>query len=66
VARTHLQVADEIQTVANLLRSDQPVPVDGVAVAITMSGVAADAVHRPGTSGVDLAAAVTRTALAAL
>ena len=66
LARTHLEVADEIQKVADLLRSDRPVGVHGVAVAITMSGVAADAVQRPGTGGVDVAAAVTRTALAAM
>ncbi len=64
--RVHLEVADDIQKVADVLRADMPVGVRGVAVATTMLSVAANAVQRPGTGGADVAAAVARTALAAM
>jgi hypothetical protein len=64
--RSHREVANEIQKVADLLRSDQPVGVRGVASAITMLAIAADAVRRPGSGGEDIAASVARTALAGM
>lgn len=64
--RSHLEVADLIQNVADLLGTDQPVGVRGVAAAVTMLAVAADAVQRPDTGGDDVAAAVARAAIAAM
>ena len=66
LARSHLEVANEIQKVADLLRTNQPVGVRGVAAAITMLAIAADAVQRPGSGGEDIAAAVACTAIAGM
>jgi hypothetical protein len=66
LARSHVEVANEIQKVADLLRTDQPVGVRGVAAAITMRAIAADAVQRPGSGGEDIAAAVACTAIAGM
>jgi hypothetical protein len=66
LARSHIEVANEIQKVADLLRTDQPVGVRGVAAAITMLAIAADAVQRPGSGGEDIAAAVACTAIAGM
>lgn len=63
LARSHPEVANEIQKVADVLRTDQPVGVRGVAAAITMLAIAADAVQRPRSGGEDIAAAVARTAI---
>jgi hypothetical protein len=64
--RLHLDVAEEIQKVADVLRAEQPVGARGVAVATTMVSLTANAVQRPGAGGTDLAAAAARTALAAM
>jgi len=66
LARSHLDVANEIQKVADLLRTDQPVGVRGVAAAITMRAIAAEAVKRPGRGGEDIAAAAACTAIAGM
>jgi hypothetical protein len=64
--RSHLDVAEELQKVADLLRADQPVCVRGVALAATAVGVAAHALQRPGAGGEDIAAAAARTSLASM
>jgi hypothetical protein len=63
---SHLDVAEDLQKVADLLRADQPVGVRGVALATTVIGVAAHALQRPGAGGDDIAAAAARTALASM
>jgi hypothetical protein len=61
--RAQLEVADQIEEVADVLRADRRVGVRGVAVAVTMLGLAANAVQRPDTGGQDIAAAVARAAV---
>jgi hypothetical protein len=58
--RPQLEVAAQIQNVADVLRADQRVGVRGVAVAVTMLGLAANAIKHPDTGGQDIAAAVAR------
>jgi hypothetical protein len=58
-------VTEQIQQVTDLLRSDQLVFAHGVAIALTMRGLAANAVHRID-GGDDLLAAITRAAVAAM
>jgi hypothetical protein len=62
----HPELADHIEQVAVLLRTDEPVGARGVANAITMLRVAADAVQRVRTGGDDIAGAAARTALATM
>jgi hypothetical protein len=62
----HVDVAEQMQQVADVLRGDRPVGVRGVAVAMTMAGVAAHGLRRSGCGGCDIAAAVARSAISAM
>ena len=53
--------ADQIQSVADLLRSNRPVSAHGVATASVLLGTSANPASRLDCGGVDIAAAVART-----
>ena len=61
--RAQLEVADQIEEVANVLRDDQRIDVRGVAAAVTMLGLAANAIQQRSTGGQDIVAAVARAAV---
>ncbi|HZC73885.1 MAG TPA: hypothetical protein VE442_24570 [Jatrophihabitans sp.] len=64
--RLQHELADHIQQVADLLRTDQPVGVHGVALATTTLALAADAVRRLERGGGDIVAATARSTLSAM
>lgn len=65
-ARSRTDVPEQIQQVADLLCSHQRVFAPGVAIALTMHGLADDAVRRPDTGGYDIVAAIARAAVSAM
>jgi hypothetical protein len=60
---SQLSVAEVVQRVADVLCTDEPVGVQGVALALTRFKLAADAIRRAGPAAHDIAAAVARTAI---
>jgi hypothetical protein len=65
-ARTDRETADQVNSVAEILRADRLVLARGVAYAATMAGTAAAALDRIQVGGEDLVAAVVRTAIAGM
>jgi hypothetical protein len=65
-ARLPPEIADQVQQVADLLRTDQPVDARGVARAITTLDLASDALQRARTGGGDVAAAAVRSVITAM